>query len=148
MPATQNRGLITHKFHSQARILICFYASYIFVNMVFRAEYLSMGGLQILKVIGSLAFYGFIVLYNYRQLKAEKVGQSFYSRLSVWQSAILILCFGLLLIEVNSNLLNVVAGGWYRIPTLLYASIILSIMIIGYREIRLVIIGLKHKSKN
>ncbi len=128
------KGVLIKKQHGQARVIIFCYTLFILFYMLIMTEYKSLGSWDVLNLIGKLLFFGYIFYNNFKQLKNETTGQLSKSMFQKWEGVLFLILLGLLLIHSVIHFVNIVLVNWYRFPTLVYFSIIFSIISISILE--------------
>lgn len=121
-------GVLINKNHSKARIVIFFYTVFIIFYILIMSEYRSLEKWDIINFLGKILFFGFLFHNNFKQLKNEKTNQFSDSMLRKWEGFIFVILLVVMLIHSINHFLDIIREEWYRFPTLVYFSIILSII--------------------
>ena len=135
-----SNGVLIEKHHSQARLMIFLYTSFVIFYLLVMTEYKSLGKYDIIVFGGKLLFFGFVLYYNFKQLKTEKTNEKSYPHFPKWETLLFVLFMGMLLIHSIKKFINIISENWYSFPTLVFFCIVISILIIIPIEIKYLIL--------
>ena len=89
---------------------------------------------------GKLLFFGYSLYHNFEQVKKEKTDELSASGHSKFNSIIIMILMGILLVHSSSHFIDIISTNWSSFPTLVFGVIILSIislLILEFKYLRL-----------
>ena len=128
--------ITNQKHHLQARILFCIFISFLLLYILMATNFNNPTQYDIIQFAGQVLFFLFLLYYNIIHFKQERAFEKSTAQFPKLVTIFFLLGIEFMLLFSINRFILTITEDWFRLPTLILFSVILSILTICFKEIK------------